>query len=364
SLGLGLLSKYTIVLLGPPFLLFMLVDPKARRWFLKPGPYVALVLALLCFSPVLIWNMQHEWASFLFQSAKRISRVPVVSTHHLIGHIALILTPAGLIGVLLFFIFGGRVLRSAQPADDPVLLETTRRTYLLLFLAAFLPFALFLLISFNREVKLNWTSPVWLAVIPFLGCTVTSIYGGFCSICMMAIRELWRFTIPLLILAFAVGAHYLTMGLPGIPHPPGPVLIGWNNLAAEVEMLADELEQESGSRPIVVGMDHYQITSGLAFYRTQNAQGGDGPDSSVTVGQSVGWHLFGFNARMYSSWFDVQEWQPVDVIAVASKKSRLEQKSFSTKIVFDSEIRPLPAVKDGQEVRRFYYRLISSDTFE
>ncbi|NNK56048.1 MAG: glycosyltransferase family 39 protein [Desulfofustis sp.] len=364
SLGLGLLSKYTIVLLGPTFLLFMLVDPKARRWFLKPGPYVALVLALLCFSPVLIWNMQHEWASFLFQSAKRISRVPVVSTHHLIGHIALILTPAGLIGVLLFFIFGGRVLRSAQPADDPVLLDTTRRTYLLLFLVAFLPFALFLLISFNREVKLNWTSPVWLAVIPFLGCTVTSIYGGFCSICMMAIRELWRFTIPLLILAFAVGAHYLTMGLPGIPHPPGPVLIGWNHLAAEVEMLADELEQESGSRPIVVGMDHYQITSGLAFYRTQNAQGGDGPDSSVTVGQSVGWHLFGFNARMYSSWFDVQEWQPVDVIAVASKKSRLEQKSFSTKIVFDSEIRPLPAVKDGQEVRRFYYRLISSDTFE
>ena len=364
SLGLGLLSKYTIVLLGPAFLLFMLVDQSARRWFLKPGPYLALVLALLLFTPVLIWNIQHEWASFLFQSAKRISSTPVISTHHLIGHITLILTPAGLIGVVLFFFFGGRIFRSAHPTDNPNLLQAATRRYLLLFLLSFLPFMLFLLISFNREVKLNWTSPVWLAVLPFLGCTVTSVYGRFCSICMTVVHELWRFTIPFLVLVFAVGSHYLTLGLPGLPHPPGPVLIGWDQLAAEIEMLADEMERQSGSRPIVVGMDHYQIISGLAFYRTKNAQGGKGPEPGVTVGQSVGWHLFGFNSRMYRSWFDIGDWQPVDVIAVASKKSRLEQKSFKTEVVFDSEIMVLPAVKDGQEVRRFYYRLISSDTFQ
>lgn len=364
SLGFGLLSKYTIVLLGPAFLLFMLVDRNARRWFLRPGPYIALALALLLFSPVLIWNMQHEWASFLFQSAKRISSEPVISTHHLIGHIALILTPAGLIGAVFFFLFGGRIFRSAQPADDSNLVQAATRKFLLLFLSSILPFALFLMISFSREVKLNWTSPIWLALIPFLGCTVTSVYGRFCSICMMALQELWRFTIPLLILVFAVGAHYLTLGLPTISHPPGPVLIGWNHLAAEVEELADEIERTSGRRPIVVGMDHYQITSGLAFYRTQNAQRSGGPELDVTVGQSVGWHLFGFNSRMYSSWFEVENWQPVDVIAVSSKKSRLEQKAFPAHVVFDSEIRPLSALKEGQEVRRFYYRLISADTFK
>jgi dolichol-phosphate mannosyltransferase len=364
SLGIGLLSKYTIVLLGPAFLLFMLVDASARRWFLKPGPYIALALSLLLFSPVLIWNMQHEWASFLFQSAKRISSEPVISTHHLIGHIALILTPAGLIGVVFFFLFGGRIFRSAQPSDDSNLVQASTRKFLLLFLSSILPFALFLMISFSREVKLNWTSPIWLALIPFLGCTVTTVYGRFCSICMVALQELWRFTIPLLILVFAVGAHYLTVGLPTISHPPGPVLIGWNHLAAEVEELADEIERRSGRRPIVVGMDHYQITSGLAFYRTQNAQRSGGPGLDVTVGQSVGWHLFGFNSRMYSSWFEVKNWQPVDVIAVSSKKARLEQKAFSAHVVFDSEIRPLSALKEGQEVRRFYYRLISADTFK
>jgi hypothetical protein len=63
-------------------------------------------------------------------------------------------------------------------------------------------------------------------------------------------------------------------------------------------------------------------------------------------------------------WFDTRDWQPVGVIAVASKKSRLEKGAFGTGAVFDSEIMELPAVKDGQEVRRFYYRLVSAATFE
>jgi dolichol-phosphate mannosyltransferase len=364
SLGLGLLSKYTIVLLGPAFLFYMLIDRRARGWLLKPGPYAALTVAVALFSPVIIWNMQHQWASFLFQSAKRISSDPVISTPHLLGHITLILTPAGLFGVVLFFLFGRRLCQSAATVDTSDIDNKAKRTFLLLFLASFLPFILFFTISFSREVKLNWTSPLWLAVLPFLGCTVTSVYGRFCSICLMVIHELWRFTIPLLIMALAIGLHYVTLGLPGVAHPPGPFLIGWDKLAAEVETLADEIEKNSGARPIVVGMDHYQITSGLAFYRTKNGLDQGSPNRSVTIGQSIGWHLFGHNSRMYRLWFDTRDWQPVGVIAVASKKSRLEKGAFGTGAVFDSEIMELPAVKDGQEVRRFYYRLVSAATFE
>ncbi|MGI9537748.1 MAG: glycosyltransferase family 39 protein [Desulfocapsaceae bacterium] len=363
SLGLGLLSKYTIVLLGPPFLLFMLIDRRARRWFFRPGPYWALLLTLVLFSPVLIWNMQHEWVSFLFQSAKRISSDPVISTPALIGHITLMLTPAGVIGALLFFLFGKKIFRSAQTHEEADSRRNLDRTYLLLVLLALLPFALFFSISFTREVKLNWTSPIWLAVLPFLGCTVTSVYGRFCSICLMAVHELWRLTLPLLIMVFAVALHYVTLGLPGVPHPPGPFLIGWDELAAEVETLADKVESESGERPIVVGMDHYQITSGLAFYRTKNAHNKGLSNKSAGRNESVGWHLFGYNSRMYQMWFDAKDWQPVDVIAVASKKSRLEKSSFKSEVVFDSEILPLNARKEGQEVRRFYYRLISADSF-
>ncbi len=60
-LGLGLMSKYTaaIQILGWP--LFFLLYPPARQHMRRPGPYVALGIALLAFLPVIIWNAQHDW---------------------------------------------------------------------------------------------------------------------------------------------------------------------------------------------------------------------------------------------------------------------------------------------------------------
>lgn len=65
-IGLALLSKYQAVLtlLGAFLLLFA---PRYRHWLARPQPYVAALLALAVFSPVLIWNAQNEWASFAFQ---------------------------------------------------------------------------------------------------------------------------------------------------------------------------------------------------------------------------------------------------------------------------------------------------------
>ena len=67
SAGLGLLSKYTMVLIFPALLLFLLFSPKYRYWLLKKQLYLSAVLSLLIFSPVLYWNYQHQWISFIFQ---------------------------------------------------------------------------------------------------------------------------------------------------------------------------------------------------------------------------------------------------------------------------------------------------------
>lgn len=64
--GLGLLSKYTVVLFGPCVLLFLLLTPE-RRWLRTPHPYLAVLLGLLLFTPVIYWNSQHDWISFRFQ---------------------------------------------------------------------------------------------------------------------------------------------------------------------------------------------------------------------------------------------------------------------------------------------------------
>src|SRR5215472_11436770 len=67
AVGLGLVSKYTTLFFGPAILIWLVVVPKQRRWLLSPWPYLGALLAFAIFSPVIIWNAQHDWVSFLKQ---------------------------------------------------------------------------------------------------------------------------------------------------------------------------------------------------------------------------------------------------------------------------------------------------------
>src|SRR5450631_1471326 len=85
ALGLGLLSKYTIGMMAVAALLFLALDPPSRRWFRRWEPYGAALIAAAVFSPVIVWNAQHEWASFAFQTSRRLAERPRFSLHKLIG---------------------------------------------------------------------------------------------------------------------------------------------------------------------------------------------------------------------------------------------------------------------------------------
>ena len=222
SLGLGMISKYTIVLLGPAILFFMIFDRKARNWFLRPAPYLAVLIALIIFLPVIIWNFQHEWASFLFQGEHRVTGRTFFTTHRLVGYILLILTPAGVLGLFYFFFRGNRFFAEACCRTGNPEREGVNRTYGFLLLMIASPLLVFLLFSFTREVKLNWTAPLWLALLPFLGCTVMSVCGGAGGALLQLIYRLWMPTILIIALAFSIAMHYVTLGLPGVPFLPGP----------------------------------------------------------------------------------------------------------------------------------------------
>ncbi len=70
--GLGLLSKYTMVLIGPIFL--FAIWKQDRKALKTKWPYLGGLLAFLIFSPNLVWNYQHDWMSFKFQ-LRRISGI-------------------------------------------------------------------------------------------------------------------------------------------------------------------------------------------------------------------------------------------------------------------------------------------------
>jgi 4-amino-4-deoxy-L-arabinose transferase-like glycosyltransferase len=71
--GGAMLSKYHAVFIPLGGGLFILLSrPMRRRWLFRPGPYLALGLGLIVFSPVIIWNAHHGWVSFLFQGSRAV----------------------------------------------------------------------------------------------------------------------------------------------------------------------------------------------------------------------------------------------------------------------------------------------------
>ncbi|MBK1695070.1 glycosyltransferase [Chromatium weissei] len=65
AMGLGLLGKYTMVLIGPVVLWAIIrSDWRALR---TPWPYLGAVLALVVFAPNIIWNANHDWLTMRFQ---------------------------------------------------------------------------------------------------------------------------------------------------------------------------------------------------------------------------------------------------------------------------------------------------------
>jgi len=65
--GLGLLAKFSALFLGAGTFFWLLADRRERHWLASPWPYLGAILALLIFSPNLVWQSQHHWQTFAFQ---------------------------------------------------------------------------------------------------------------------------------------------------------------------------------------------------------------------------------------------------------------------------------------------------------
>src|SRR5664279_2160876 len=67
AVGAALLSKYTALFFGPAILIWLVTVPKMRRWLISPWPYLGGLVALAIFAPVILWNADHQWVSFIKQ---------------------------------------------------------------------------------------------------------------------------------------------------------------------------------------------------------------------------------------------------------------------------------------------------------
>ena len=68
--GAAVLSKYTALFFGPAILLWLIAIPKLRRWLMSPWLYLGGLVAIAMFAPVILWNAEHHWVSFIKQMGR------------------------------------------------------------------------------------------------------------------------------------------------------------------------------------------------------------------------------------------------------------------------------------------------------
>ncbi len=144
----AMLSKYHAVFLPAGAVLYILVTPGQRRVLRTPGPYLATLLGLLGFLPVLIWNLDHDWASFKFQGGRAKGESATLF------HEGPIKWFVGPILYLLPWIWFWLVVEMVRCLRNFGRLEPIRRLLLCLCVT---PLAFFLVVSFrSKDVLLHW----------------------------------------------------------------------------------------------------------------------------------------------------------------------------------------------------------------
>lgn len=342
-IGLGLLSKYTISLLIPATLVFLLVDQRAREWLKQPEPYLAAALTVLVFSPVIYWNLENGSASFAFQGARRLAETSSFSLPTLIADAAILLTPVGLIAA-------GSALwersehGSAAPKD-----EEARRIRRFIVIFALVPLAIFAVFSLLRGVKLNWTGPLWLAVLPAISAAILSA-GERASAFELTMRRIWVPTVATSLVAYGLVLNYLALGIPGVGYvlrlPDAPV--AWSEFGRQAADLELEVMQATGVEPLMIGLDTYNVASQLAFY---NNSDGDGTANSVGRG------ILGKNSLMYQYWFRAEPLRGRPAVLLAFKHRHIIDPALAHYFTALSAPMERLVIKDGKPAGRFYYRI-------
>ncbi len=250
AFGIGMLSKYTTIFFAVSILAWLLLVPELRKWLFTPWPWLSGAIALVVFSPTLIWNAQHHWASVLYQYNRLV--VYEWSLRYLGEFFAtqigmatpfvFILGSMGLVGLMRGEggSYGARVLINAMVW--PILIYFVWHT-------------------FHGRVEGNWPEPIYVAFVIAAAVAVERIQwnGAWASVAYWS----QRLAVPV---GLGVAAVIYLQGVFGIA-PLGPADPTARNLGAgwkELGVQMDEVRARLGA-PIVLAMD-YGLTAWLAFY--------------------------------------------------------------------------------------------------
>jgi dolichol-phosphate mannosyltransferase len=295
-----MLSKYTGVFLGIGAVLAVIAYRPWRRHLLTPHPYAAALLAFLMFTPVLIWNAQHDWASFRFQFAGRFAgqSFSAASVLSYAGLQFVVATPV-IVAAIAWF--------CARTFAKPRRLFAPRWIIVACFSAPL--FAVMAYKSLRYNIHLNWTLPLYLSLLP----AVAQL--GLAQTRRMR-QQLQGFSWHKAILAtllISAGADALAIIYLLVLQPHVQwisALRPWAQIAANVQTIEENLEAETGREPLVIAGGKYRLASELAFYRTPLERKIRASDFTTSQ-----WIVHG-SGLGYPYWAEEKRWTNSDCVIV------------------------------------------------
>ena len=277
--ALGILAKYTMVLVYPALLLTAFGAREMRAELRRPWAWIAGIVGLLGLVPIVVWNAQHDWVSFrhVASQAGVVSRARpgVIGVLEYVAGQAVVVNPVwfvAMVGVIVAWLRKPPAPKSSSEASPRAV------SVCLLCAAAIVPWAVFLLFSPFTKIQPNWPA--------------MSIVPGIALLAGWVVRpSTWRdaavrrryawaaaagttFGLAVLLLSrwpdlLSPVYHRLVQGAPPwdltpvVKYDPTARLRGWSKLVALNGLLMEE--RRAGRDPFIL-TDDYQLASQIAFY--------------------------------------------------------------------------------------------------
>ncbi|MDO8281667.1 MAG: glycosyltransferase family 39 protein [Thermodesulfovibrionia bacterium] len=250
SIGLGLLTKYTMAFFYICGFFFLFFSKEERRWFSRKEPYIALLVSILVFSPVIIWNAGNDWVTLKHTAGQaHISEGFKISFKYFFDFIG---SQLGVISPLIFFmlLYGAAKNRRSFKA-----LQNLR----FLFWFWFPVLSFFLIKSLQGKVQANWAMHAYITA--FIASADYFINKD------MRDKALKILTVSSLVilLIFAVITYYPSLIHLPVKQDPTSRLQGWQELGVKADEIYDDM-RSSSERGVFIFSDKYQVSGELAFY--------------------------------------------------------------------------------------------------
>lgn len=268
--GLGLLSKYPMVLIYPVLGLALLLLPRGRRALGTSGPWLAAGASVVLASPMLAWQLEQGGSGLLFQLRHGLGPVAGGDGSGPPGLAGLGEFVAGQVGVVspvlfvivlvafvraLFGVWREREVTLRGPVERTVALRPAELRVLLV-LATGVPLAVFGLASLLARPEANWPATMYVSAI--------ALGGGELARIASAARP-WRWLSWGGVALAAVLSLYVHVELvrPLAPYSGGAV-VQTHGHGALAEWVDAKREAIGGDAPVLAS--DYKLASVLAFY--------------------------------------------------------------------------------------------------